>query len=319
MGSSAASGVCGRATCPARLQAVNSLLTQTFTNTEWQAEHLPVAVLCRAASWEATLLRIERVPEEACLSMHDFYRKSTKLGSKTPDLLAWRLLCCEADDDEFDYDYFEGENREYKMHPLFLALAHGAPDDVVRAISQPSLFQEGTALVDADENAPLAFAVIHGRPPSTLSLLLSCQPTAVVATDRMGYAPLHHAALARDPDAIRLLLAASTAEAREATEDGALPLHLLARGPAGESQRLTPPVDGSRALAACELLLDAYPAALYEERDISIGVTRGERKWRRSISPPSLTRPRRCCCGCSRRRRTWPLARTAPAASPRTI
>ena len=83
--------------------------------------------------------------------------------------------------------------------------------------------------------------------------------------DKKGLSPLHHAAMRRDPHAVRWLLEAWPAAAEQVTGGafshmpGCLALHLLVRGPGTEPKRLRLPVSSEDATVACRLLLAAAP------------------------------------------------------------
>ena len=129
-------------------------------------------------------------------------------------------------------------------------------------------------------------AVLAGRGPDVLALLLASalplplprprplgvglrDPAAVrlliEQLDKKGLSPLHHAAMRRDPHAVRWLLETWPAAAEQVTGGafshmpGCLALHLLARGPGTEPKRLRLPVSSEDATVACGLLLAAAP------------------------------------------------------------
>ena len=121
--------------------------------------------------------------------------------------------------------------------------------------------------------------------------------------------PLHWAALARNPAAIRAVLAAlgdaaSVRKQLEAPSPCGSPLHLLARGPLGSwtSKRLQPALDAAAAVEACELLLAAYDddarvaEVLLEKHDFRLTPDLGQITRRSPLhlaaeycAPPALT------------------------------
>ena len=151
-----------------------------------------------------------------------------------------------------------------------LALQQHAPASLVR-----SLVQHWDTAGEAAGTLPIGLAVSLGVSADVLDVLCAADPSALSCADENELTPLHHAALARDPCALRVLLHAAPAELHKGSPGGSA-LHLLARGPQVESKRLSASspagaIDGGAtqtseaaaeaAAEACDVLLGAYDDA----------------------------------------------------------
>ena len=140
--------------------------------------------------------------------------------------------------------------------PLVLALQHHAPARLVRLLVQHCPQAKGSPSV--------GLAVGASASPDVLAILCAANPDDLSEPDEMGLTPLHHAALARDPGALRVLLDAAPGSFAQDSPGGS-PLHLLARGPKAEGKRLQRAENGqttdAAAIEACEVLLAAYSDA----------------------------------------------------------
>lgn len=168
---------------------------------------------------------------------------------REPAFKPFVLATPDADSDD------SGAHRE----PLLLALQKHAPASLVRSLVQHWDTVDGEA-----GTLPIGLAVSLGVSADVLAILCAADPRAVSSADEKEFTPLHHAALARDPAALRVLLHAAPAELTKASPGGS-PLHLLARGPNAESKRLRaaddPTISAAAAAEACDVLLGAYADA----------------------------------------------------------
>lgn len=155
--------------------------------------------------------------------------------------------------------------------PLDLALRHNAPASLVRCLIKHGEYPEGCL--------PITLAVSLGVSTDVLAIMCAADEKAikrpVTDDDEDSLNALDHAALRRDPRALRVLLDADPTILVSDDAASCTPLHVLARGPTLEAKRLPRSDDGTErdahavhshladadAAEACELLLAAYPEA----------------------------------------------------------